>query len=143
MSYHINIGRLLASLPVLAVWLFPSPALAGGREMVRQIDRMMVTLAPQSADASLAIRHLYTDYLNLLVLDAYEDVESALGNGGLVPLPPDALRFNERPRIDGEHPIGEMDLVNQASYVAARPATIGCLLDLAAQITEAPQPIAE
>jgi hypothetical protein len=99
---------------------------------------MMVTLGPQSADASLAIRQLYTDYLNLLVLDGYSDLESALGNGGLAPLPPDPMRFNVRPRVDGDHPIGEMDLGNQASYLAARPATIGCLLDVAARVTSGP-----
>jgi hypothetical protein len=125
-------------LLLLAFGLVPTHAFAGGREMVRQLDRMMVTLGPQSADASLSIRQLYADYLQLLVLDGYEDLESALGNGGLAPLPPDPLRFNVRPRIDGDHPIGEMDLGNQASYLAARPATIGCLLDVAARVTSGP-----
>ncbi len=123
---------------LIVLSLVPIDARAGGREMLRQLDRMMVTFGPQSADASLAIRQLYTDYLNLLVLDGYDDLESALGNGGLAPLPPDPLRFNVRPRIDGDHPIGEMDLGNQASYLAARPATIGCLLDVAARVTSGP-----
>lgn len=49
-------------------------------------------------------------------------------------LPPDPFRFNLAPRLDGPHPIGEKDLDNQESYIAARPFTIGCLLDIASRV---------
>src|SRR5687767_15690465 len=39
----------------------------------------------------------------------------------------DPMRFNLAPRLEGAHPIGEKDLDNQHSYLAARPATIGAL----------------
>lgn len=109
-----------------------------GVTFVRNLDRMMVQLGPQSARASKAIRQAYRDHLDLLVLDEYEDVESALWNGGLAPLPHDTLRFNVTPRLDGPSPIGEKDLAHQLSYIAARPATIGALLDVASRVKSGP-----
>lgn len=109
-----------------------------GATFVRNLDRMMVQLGPQSARASKAIRQAYRDHLDLLVLDEYEDVESALWNGGLAPLPHDTLRFNVTPRLDGPSPIGEKDLAHQVSYIAARPATIGALLDVASRVKSGP-----
>jgi hypothetical protein len=138
MAYHIRLRACAAVALGGLLFATPSTAAASGREVVLAIDRMMAALAPQSGEASLTIRELYHEYLNLLVLDGYAELESALGNGGLAPLPPDPLRFNVRPRIEGEHPIGEKDLDNQANYVAARPATIGCLLDVAARVTSGP-----
>jgi hypothetical protein len=61
-----------------------------------------------------------------------------LVNGGLAPLPADPLRFNIAPRLEGPYPIGEKDLENQVSYIAARPATIGCLLDIASRVKSGP-----
>lgn len=98
----------------------------------------MDTLALQNVAASAAIKELYRDYLDLLVLDGYTDLASQLGTGGVVPLPPDPARFNIAVRLDGDHPIGEKDLLNQASYVAARRATIGVLLDIASRVTSGP-----
>lgn len=99
---------------------------------------MMVQLGPQSARASKAIRRAYRDHLDLLVLDEYADLESALWNGGLAPLPHDTLRFNVAPRLEGPAPIGEKDLAHQVSYIAARPATIGALLDVASRVKSGP-----
>lgn len=101
---------------------------------VRALDRMMVQLGPQSARASKAIRQAYRDHLDLLVLDEFADLESALWNGGLAPLPHDTLRFNVAPRLEGPSPIGEKDLDHQVSYIAARPATIGALLEVASRV---------
>lgn len=64
----------------------------------------MVKLGPQSARASKAIRQAYSDHLDLLVLDEFADLESALWNGGLAPLPHDTLRFNVAPRLEGPSP---------------------------------------
>ena len=67
-----------------------------------------------------------------------KDLEGALANGGVAPLPEDPARFNLIPRPDGPHPIVEKDLSNQASYLAARPATLGVLLDLASRVHTGP-----
>jgi hypothetical protein len=98
----------------------------------------MESLGDRNVEASAAIKELYREYLDLLVLDGYGDLESQLGTGGLVPLPGDPARFNIVVRLDGDHPIGEKDLLNQASYVAARPAAIGVLLDLASRVKSGP-----
>ena len=106
--------------------------------VIQSLDAMMGGLAPESARASAAIRRLYGEYLDLLTIHEYADLEGALGNGGLVPLPDDPAGFNLAPRLDGPHPIGEKDLDNQRSYVAARPATIGALIEIASQVKSGP-----
>lgn len=95
---------------------------------------MMVGLAPQNARVSKIVREQYRAYLDLLVLNRFDAVEDALYSGGLVPLP-DPARFNLTVRTDGPAPIAEKDLNNQASYIAARPATVGALLDIASRVT--------
>lgn len=119
------------------------PGAAQAREtdqakFVRALDRMMVKLKPQSARASRTIRRAFRPHRELLVLDRFSDLEGALENGGLAPLPDDPLRFNVAPRLDGRYPIGEKDLENQTSYIAARPATIGALLDVASRVKSGP-----
>jgi hypothetical protein len=131
----------MLSLRVAALLLFAVPAAAaplakqGG--FVQALDRMMVSLAPESARASAQIRSAFQEHLALLMLDGYLDIEGALGNGGLVPLPSDP-QFNLRPRLEGPHPIGEKDLDNQSSYISARPATIGMLIEIASQVKSGP-----
>ena len=98
---------------------------------------MMRSLAFDSARAAIAIRDSYDDHLELLYLREYEAMEGALATGGLVPLPL-GPRFNLLPRLEGPHPIGEKDLANQASYLAARPFTIGCLLEIASRVKSGP-----
>jgi hypothetical protein len=99
---------------------------------------MMVSLGAQNLQASATIREVYREHLDLLVFDRYDALEDALGNGGLAPLPSNLERFNLAPRLDGLHPIGEKDLDNQVSYLAARPATIGCLLEVASRVKSGP-----
>lgn len=130
---------LLAGLSLLLS--LPAEALAqrkpARQTFVQKLDRMMVQLGPQSARASKTIRTTYQAHLDLLVLDKYADLEGALFNGGLAPLPSDP-RFNLAPRYTGAFPIGEKDLKNQVSYIAARPATIGALLAVAARVKSGP-----
>ncbi|HVG55956.1 MAG TPA: DUF5715 family protein [Vicinamibacterales bacterium] len=102
------------------------------------IHRMMSELAPDSAQSSEIIRRVYQDHLGVLALREYGELAGALDNGGLVPLPDNPLRFNIVPRLDGAHPIGEKDLANQSSYIAARPATIGALLEIASRVKSGP-----
>lgn len=131
--------RVLATISL--VLSAPALAEAGDRErskFVRALDRMMVELAPHSARTAKAIRKAYEPHLPLLVLDRYPELQGALWNGGLAPLPADPLRYNLTPRLNGPFPIGEKDLDNQVSYIAARPATIGALLDVASRVTSGP-----
>ena len=96
---------------------------------------MMVQLAPQSARASATVRKDYSAFLNELVLDEFSALEDGLWTGGLVPLPGPPERFNLKPRTEGPAPIAEKDLANQLTYISARPATIGALLDVASRVT--------
>jgi hypothetical protein len=105
---------------------------------LRAVDRMMVQLSPLNAHASAVVRKEYRAYLDHLVLSEFASLEDALSTGGLVPLPADEKRFNVRVRLDGPAPIAEKDLVNQISYIAARPAAIGALLDIASRVKSGP-----
>ena len=99
---------------------------------------MLARLAPASTQSALAIRESYRPFVDLLALSDFNQIEAGLANGGLVPLPSDPARFNVRIRLEGVSPIGEMDMTRQASYVAARPATIGCLFDVASRVKSGP-----
>jgi hypothetical protein len=105
---------------------------------IKSIDRMMVALAPNSARASKTITQSYRRHMDLLVLDAYAELEGALATGGVVYLPADPLRFNLNPRVAGLFPIGEKDLLNQESYLAARPETLGALIEVASRVKSGP-----
>lgn len=102
------------------------------------IDQMMVALASDSALAAETIRRVYQEHLDVLTLREYGELAGALDNGGLVPLPDNPLRFNIVPRLDGPSPIGEKDLANQRSYLSARAATVGALLDIASRVKSGP-----
>src|SRR5688500_16523151 len=105
---------------------------------MRAVDRMMLELAPDSAQSAETIRRVYQDHLDVLTLREYEELAGALDNGGLVPLPPQPHHYNIIPRLDGPHPIGEKDLANQSSYISARAATIGALLEIASRVKSGP-----
>ena len=102
------------------------------------IDQMMIELATDSAHAAETIRRVYLEHLDVLALRAYGELAGALDNGGLVPLPPNPLRYNIVPRLDGPNPIGEKDLANQSSYLSARAATMGALLEIASRVKSGP-----
>jgi Family of unknown function (DUF5715) len=121
---------LLVVSPSLAVAATP----ADPQAFAKAIDRMMLSLARQSARDSAAVKKEYRPIMDLLVLDAYVSLTGALATGGLVPLPPEPARFNLKPRVDGPSPIGEKDLENQSSYLAARPETIGALIEVASRV---------
>jgi hypothetical protein len=130
------IGRLSASVCITIAGVLTVATHAFGG--MRLLDYMMVELAPESAETAQTIRRVYQDHLDVLALHEYTELANALDNGGLVPLPDNPLRFNIRPRVEGDHPIGEMDLGNQSSYTAARAATIGALLEIASRVKSGP-----
>jgi len=136
---HVVARSAQALLGAALLLASPLPARAGVNhaEYFDAVSQMMTELAPQSAAAAIAIRDTYRPYLDFLVLRSYEQIQQALGNGGLVPLP-DPRRFNLVPPLEGTSPIGEKDLGNQDSYLSARAATIGCLLRIASLVTSGP-----
>ena len=131
--------RIVLTILVFGFVASAVPAAAGSSSAhVRALDRMMAGMAKESARASATIRRVYRDHLDLLFLHELEDLEGALANGGVAPLPENPGRFNLMPRLHGPNPIGEKDLSNQASYLAARPATVGVLLELASRVDSGP-----
>jgi hypothetical protein len=99
---------------------------------------MVSQQAPRSAHDAALIRDVYQPYVEPLALRDFTAIEKGLATGGLVRLPLDLERFNLRVRLDGLNPIGEMDMAHQSSYVSARAATIGCLLDVASRVKSGP-----
>ena len=132
--------RLCGFVIVLGVFCaIPDTGAAAQRsQFMRSLDRMMVALGPESARDAKLIKSAYREHLDLLVLDQYDQLEGALLTGGLAHLPQDPSRFNLAPRLTGASPIGEKDLANQTSYLAARPATIGALLEVASRVKSGP-----
>ena len=131
--------RLLFAIVV--VTLLPTIATAGTpldrqSQFLKAIDAMMVQLAPHTARASATVRKEYSAFLEALVFDEYAALEEGLWTGGLVPLPGLPEQFNLNPRTEGPAPIAEKDLANQLTYISARPATIGALLDVASRVTQ-------
>ena len=124
---------LVAASPAAA-----APTSAAVSTFVTSIDEMMVALAPQNLQASKSIRQVYAPQLDLLMLEEFADLEGALQSGRLAPLPMDPTRFNFAPRLEGPSPIGEKDLKHQHSYIAARPATLGLLLEVASRVKSGP-----
>ena len=106
-------------------------------EYLLAVTAMVAEQAPRSAHDAALIRDVYQPYVEPLALGDYHEIEEGLATGGLVPLPLDP-RFNVRVRLDGSNPIGEKDIAHQASYISARAATIGCLLDVASRVKSAP-----
>jgi Family of unknown function (DUF5715) len=135
--------RLQVLIPVITLTLVSQPALAGTAiakqsPFIKALDAMMVQLTAQTAKAAATVKKEYRAYLDLLVLDEYASLQDALYAGGLVPLPGEPEHFNLRVRTDGPAPIAEKDLDNQATYISARPATIGALLEIASQVKSGP-----
>src|SRR5688500_1737933 len=134
----MSLRKMLLIRVAALVLLGAVPAAAAPSRFVQALDNMMVSLGAESARAGAQIRRAYEEHLDFLMLEGYVDIEGALDNGGLVPLPADARLFNLMPRLAGPNPIGEKDLQNQTSYIAARPATIGMLIEIARQVKSGP-----
>jgi hypothetical protein len=133
--------RRLFSAAVSLCFLWPGLSRAESvsrTQYMEAVTEMITELAPRSADAAATIRGAYRSYVDVLALESFDSIEDGLATGGLVPLPGDTARFNIRVRREGPGPIGEKDIAHQEIYVAARAATIGCLLDVASRVTSGP-----
>ena len=139
MTFRAQLG--ITSVLVAISFVAPAVARAQGiteGEYLTVVNNMLDEMAPRSARAAAAIRDTYRPFAPLLTLGDFDQIETGLATGGLVPLPLDVPRFNVRVRLDGASPVGEQDIVNQARYVSARPAAIGCLLDVASRVKSGP-----
>ena len=126
-------ARLLAAIATILVCMPASPARAqrvSEVEYLSIVDTVLSDMASRSMHAAVDIRDTYRPFVDLLALKDFDQLESGLANGGVVPLPGDSNRFNVRLRLDGMSPIAEKDLEHQVSYISARPATIGMLITL-------------
>lgn len=103
------------------------------RRFLREARQLMLELSPESRRDAERIRDAYLSLAPATFRD-HEAIGSALSSGRLSRLPKDAERFAVRPRMVGPSPIGEKDLSNQASYLAAHPGALGCLLHIAARV---------
>jgi uncharacterized protein DUF5715 len=132
--------RLVAiTLAIVSLTTIPARAQRSSEAgYLTSVNTMLAGLAPASTQSAIAIREIYRPFLDLLALDDFNQIEQGLANGGLVPLPNDPERLNVRVRLEGTSPIGEKDISRQASYISARPATIGCLLDVASRVKSGP-----
>ena len=127
------VAVLLGAAPVTAA------AQQNGRsldmESVRRISAMMAALGAESRRDAARIEAAYGRVVTSAGLRDRRALTASLQHGYISALPPDAARFNLRPRLGGEHPIGEKDLAHQPLYVAARPGTLGLLFHLAARVS--------
>jgi len=133
--------RFLTAVAAAVVCVLAPPAYAERVTPVQYlsiVDNLLSEMGPRSLHAAMDIRETYRPYVDLLALKDFDEITSGLATGGLVPLPLDTSRFNVRVRLDGTSPIAEKDLEHQGSYVSARAATIGCLLDVASRIKSGP-----
>jgi hypothetical protein len=137
----VHTRRLAFGVAVLLCLAWPDIARAervSHAEFLSVVGQMVTGWAPRSGHAAAAIRDEYRPYVAPLALGTFGDIEAGLATGGLVRFPQNMERFNVRIRREGAGPIAEMDLAHQDSYVSARAATIGCLLDVASRVTSGP-----
>ena len=87
---------------------------------------------------AIEIRKAYAGEMRELSLRNRAALRDAHDAGQLTVVADLASAHNIRLRLDGRHPIGELDLANQELYLAARPETIGCLLQVASRVQSAP-----
>jgi hypothetical protein len=104
---------------------------------LRAIIEIMSAMSAESRLASARIREAYRDELDSALRDRPALIRS-LEAGELARVPENPARFNLDLRLAGAHPIAERDLVYQPLYIAARPATVGALMAVAARVESGP-----
>lgn len=102
------------------------------------VDRLMTGLRRESIRHASQIRAVYESQVGRLGIDDRRELRGERLGHRLISLPLQPSRYNVRLRLRGNHPVGEMDLPNQRLYLAARPETIGCLLQVAGRVQSGP-----
>lgn len=106
-------------------------------ELVREMSNMMVGMQRESRADARAIKAAYRPLMASAIFKGGEDLRRALESGELVRLS-EPERFGLEPRLTGRSAIGGLDLENQDLYVAARPAAMGVLLEIARRVHSGP-----
>jgi hypothetical protein len=130
---------LRAALPVVLLSIASAaPADAGSREFLRELRATMTAMRAESVADAARIEEAYGALADVAALADRRALTAAHDTGLIAPLPRHAALFNIEPRLRGAHPIAERDLGYQPLYVAAHPAALGCLLQVAARVRSAP-----
>jgi hypothetical protein len=103
---------------------------------VDAVVALMGELRGESRRHAERIRAVYGPAATRLTLANRRALRAALDRGRIVPVPLDYSSPQVPLRLTGRHPIAELDLSHQSLYVAARPQTIGCLLDVVSRLPE-------
>jgi hypothetical protein len=134
-----TLPRTAAAVLVLAAALTTAPVRANEHDLrhdrfVREARAMMAEPRAESRRDTERIAAAYGEGAAAFVFSDLAELTASARDGVIRTLPIDEHRFNVRPRLSGAYPIGEKDLVRQAAYVAARPATLGVLLQVASRV---------
>lgn len=119
---------------LLLLFVLVTPASAAERTTAE----VMAELRPESLTQAQQIRKTYRGAGARLAIDDRADLRRAIESRTIVRLTGHAATRNIDLRLDGPHPIGEMDRAHQALYLGARPETIGCLFDVASRVRSGP-----
>jgi hypothetical protein len=114
----------------------PAEAPVQPSAQVDAIVALMGELRGESRRHAERIRAAYGPAATRLTLENRRALTAALDRGRIVPVPLDHSSPRVPLRLTGRHPIGERDLSHQSLYVAARPQTVGCLLDVVSRLPE-------
>lgn len=125
---------------VCAVVFMSGPVYAepGGEAFVSTLKGMMADLKPTSRANSAAMRKAYAPRARTDMIRNRAGLKRALDTEEIATLPADPAALNITVRTKGYSPIAEKDLAHQEWYIAARPATLGLLMHVAAQVTSSP-----
>jgi hypothetical protein len=122
----------------LFVLMAPAAGHAWADPFIDSLQSMMAELRPQSQRDAKTIKSEYGPLARRTTFVNRGDMEAALETDELALIPEHTAPLNIALRLNGRHPIGEKDLKNQASYLGARPATLGLLYEIAARVTSGP-----
>jgi hypothetical protein len=138
---HARLARALlpaAYLAALVVAPRAEAATAPADIFLRDLRTFMTALRPESVADAGRIEEAYTTGAPVPMIADRDARAAAIAGGRIARLPAHASVYNLRPRLRGAHPLGQLDLAHQHLYVAAHPAALGCLLQVAARVRSAP-----
>ena len=111
---------------------------ADGARHVERLRTLMGELRPESLEHAARIRDTYEPAATTLALADRDALRDAIASGEIIAVPPGVRGFNVALRLHGAHQIAELDPAHQPLYLAARPETLGVLLDIASRLTHGP-----
>lgn len=141
LNHGLGFARLCGAWTLAACFLNAGTAAASATdaEMAAHVARaraLMQELREESRHDARRIEEAYRHRRH--TLPDREALAGAIADGSVRFLPLAEPAFNIRPRLTGAHPIGELDREHQRLYVAADPAALGLLLQIAARVRSTP-----